>query len=61
MKAALSVIGLIALAVTLVAPFAYVLSGAGLSTVQWMMLIGTLLWFLASVAKLLSSPAEASD
>lgn len=61
MKATLSLIGLIALAMTLIAPFAYVLGGASLSAAQWTMLIGTVLWFLASVTKLLSSPAEAAD
>lgn len=61
MSKALTLIGLIALAVTLVAPFAYLVGGASLSIAQWLMLVGTLAWFVASGLKLFAAEAETAE
>lgn len=61
MKTLLSLIGMVALAIVLIAPFAYVAGGVALSVAHWMMLLGTVLWFIAGGMKLLTAQTEVTD
>ena len=61
MNAILLLIGWVALAATLIAPFAYLMAEIDLSSSQWMMLVGTVLWFVASGLRLLASRTLPTD